>query len=78
MLCSHISQTGRAHEYHIETGVNKFLAVISDTAFQNFEVVRLAVTYLLATQKRFYFSLNKLILSRETTFDMKSTKKRLS
>jgi len=78
VLCSHILQTGRAHEFHIETGVNKFLAVISDTAFQNFVVVRLGVTYLLPTQKRFYFSLNKLILSRETTFDMKGTKKLLS
>jgi hypothetical protein len=26
VLCSHISQSGRAHKFDLETGVNKFLA----------------------------------------------------
>jgi len=71
VLCCHIAHV---HKFHVETGVNKCLAVINDKAFLYSEAVRLCLLYLPTTQKRFQFSLNKQILSSETRFDMKGTK----
>ena len=66
VLCCSISQPGRAHKFHLETDLDRFLA------FQYVEVFRLCLRCLPPTQKRFHFSLNKLTLSRKTRFDKKS------
>ena len=51
VLCCHIAH---AHKFHVETGVNKCLAVINDKAFLYSEAVRLCL--LICRQHRSAFN----------------------